>query len=128
MELAYRSSALVEDLKPGECTIHRAGLSDVKRWWLLWFCVYREDRAAHTVTLAVPVNPNGPYVEAGPGGRTWGLRRSGADRWQVEPSVDAKGDRSAVPGFLNHPAPSIWHQTPALVEVPAGEAWQTAMP
>jgi len=128
MELAYRPSALIEDLQPSECTIHRAGLSDGRRWWLLWFCVYREDRAGQTVTIAVPVNPNGPYVEAGPGGRTWGLRPAGPGRWQVNPSIDAKGERTAVPGFLQHPAPSIWHQTPAIVDVPADEAWQSATP
>jgi hypothetical protein len=128
MELAYRSFALIEDLKPGECTIHRAGLSDGRKWWLLWMCVYREDRAGQTVIVGVPVSPNGRYAEDGPGGRTWGLRPAAPGRWQIDPSIDAKGDRSTVPGFLNHPAPSIWHQTPALIEVPDGEAWQTAAP
>jgi hypothetical protein len=128
MELAYRSSALIEDLQPGECTVHRASVPGGKAWWLLWVRVYREDRAGQTATIAVAVNPNGPYAEDGPGGRTWGLRPAGPGRWRVDPSIDAKGERSAVPGFLQHPAPSIWHQTPTLVGVPTGEAWQSVAP
>lgn len=128
MELAYRSSAPVEDLKPGECTVHRAADSHGGRWWMLWIYVYREDRAGELVDLAVPVAPNGGYNEGGPGGRTWGLSNVGGGRWQVSPSIDVKASRKAVPGFAQDPERSMWHQTPALVGVPDGEVWQTATP
>jgi hypothetical protein len=130
MELAYRSFVLVEDLRPGECTIHRASDASGKRWWLLWFHVYREDRAGERIDLAVPVNPNGSYLEQGPGGRTWGLMPAGNGRWQVAPSIDSKDGSTvfSVPGFHDHPARSVWHQTPVLVAVADGEPWQTQSP
>ena len=79
------------------------------------------------VDLAVPVNPNGTYVEHGPGGRTWGLTRVGGGRWQVNPSIDVKQGPDApvfAPGAEARSSGTIWHQTPVLVGVPDGEAWQ----
>jgi hypothetical protein len=128
VELSYRSFVPVEDLESGQCTVHRAADSHGARWWLLWFRVPREDRPGELVDLAVPVAPNGSYAEKGAGGRTWGLASVGAGRWQVAPSVDVKVDRKAVPGHAQDPARTMWHQTPTLVGVPDGEAWQTAAP
>lgn len=128
MELTYRSSALIEDLAPGECTVHRASVAQGGRWWLLWMRVYREDRAGVLTCIAVPVAPHGSYTEGGPGGRTWGLMPAGGGRWQVSPSVDAKVSGEKLPGFAENNGRSLWHQTPALVGVPDGEAWQAATP
>lgn len=74
--------------------------------WLLMFYVRTADGYAQY--FRTPVNPNGPAVENGPLGRTWGLNRCGANEWQVSPSID----------YGN------WHQTPKIVEVPDGEPWQ----
>jgi hypothetical protein len=127
MDLAYRSFVLVEDLRPGECTVHQAKSVDGTRWWLLWLHVYREDRAGALINLAVPVAPHASYTETGPGGRTWGLAPAGPGRWAVSPSVDAKGANEFVPGHAQDARRSIWHQTPTLVDVPNGEAWQAAL-
>lgn len=128
MELSYRSFVAVEDLQPGECTVHRAADADGRRWWLLWAYVYREDRAGALIDLAVPVNPNGPYLDQGLGGRTWSLMSAGAGRWQLAPSVDAKVTGAKHPGFAQDTSMSLWHQTPTLVDVPEGEAWQVSAP
>lgn len=75
--------------------------------------------------MAVPVNPDGPYVEVGPSGRrTWGLARVGAGVWQVNPSVDVVGAKR--PDGTREP--SLWHQTPRIVGVPDGERWTTGPP
>ena len=119
-ELLYRPRAHVDELDVGECTIHRAANDKGDRWWLLWFRVSRDD-TGQPADFAVPVNPCGPFVENGPGGRTWGLTRLEHGAWQVSPSIDVQPDRSVHPG--NGPAPSQWHQTPVLVHVPDGEPW-----
>lgn len=124
MELKYRGHVNVEELQPGECTIHRAK-DGPKVWWNLWWYVPRETDG-QLEAFVVPVIPGGPYTEAGPGGRSWGLTRSGPGRWQIAPSInvlDDAGARRVVAGF----APtgrSLWHQTPAIVDVPEGESWQ----
>jgi hypothetical protein len=128
MDLAYRSFVLVEDLQPGECTVHRAKSADGANWWLLWMHVYRQDRPGVLIDLAVPVAPHASYTETGPGGRTWGLAPAGSGRWLVSPSVDAKSEKDPVPGHAQDTRPSIWHKNPVLVGVPDGEAWQTATP
>jgi hypothetical protein len=124
--LRYRSNVCVSDLRVDECTIHRAGTADNARWWLLWFCVEREG-VCQLMDAAVPINPNGTYVEAGPGGKTWGLTKTSAGTWQVAPSINVLGTRVAHPG--DHPTEvSLWHETPAIVDVPDGETWQTNPP
>jgi hypothetical protein len=106
-----------------ECTIHRAA-DDSKRWWLLWFRVNRETDGT-PFDVAVPINPGGNYIADGPGGKTWGLTIALPNTWQVAPSINVLA--SAVhPG--DHPDPSQWHQTPVIVDVPDGEAWQTGSP
>ena len=123
--LHYRSNVCVDELNVGECTVHRAANDQGARWWLLWFRVTRETDN-QPADFAVPINPNGPFVEAGSGGKTWGLTQSGPDTWQIAPSINV------LPGgAVQEGAPadaSLWHQTPALVGVPAGEAWQTGAP
>lgn len=74
--------------------------------WLMHFHVRTTD--GHGQTFRVPVNPNGPSLENGPLGRTWGLTRSAPGKWQISPSID----------FGN------WHHTPEIVDVPEGEPWQ----
>jgi hypothetical protein len=125
--LHYRSNVCVSDLQVGECTIHRAGTSDNVRWWLLWFCVVSEVDGQQ-LDAAVPINPNGGYVADGPGGKTWGLTQVSHDTtWQIAPSINVLGSRVAHPG--DHPTEvSLWHQTPPIVDVPNGEAWQTSPP
>jgi hypothetical protein len=130
MNLVYKEQARIEDLAPNTCTVHRAGTADGKRWWLLWLYVYRDDRLGELIDLAVPVNPNGTFVENGPGGRTWGLVNIGGGVWQISPSVNVIGQGDARilhPG--EHPsAPSIWHQTPTMVGVPGTENWSVQSP
>jgi hypothetical protein len=75
MELRYRSHVAIEDLAPGECTVHAARNSAAVRWWNLWFYVPRETDG-ELEAFVVPVIPNGSYTETGPGGRSWGLARA----------------------------------------------------
>ena len=117
--LKYRSRAMVEDLELGECTIHRASGSAAARWWQLWFYAPRDDDGQPEY-FCVPVIPGGSYC-AGPGGKTWGLNRASATTWQVSPSINVLSDQDAVSG--THEEPSIWHQTPLLVDVPDDEPW-----
>ena len=131
MILRYRSRVTVDDLALNECTIHRASSSGAARWWLLWFYVTR-DSDGQPEHFCVPVNPRGPYIESGPGGRTWGLNMPpatpydigpGTSNWQVSPSINvlANGDAAAH----GTPVGSIWHQTPAILGVPVNEPWAT---
>jgi len=130
MDLAYRSFVPVEDLKLGECTVHRAH-DEHGRWWNLWMYVPRDDRPGEPIDLVVAVAPNGQYAEQGPGGRrTWGLNLSSPGVWQVSPSIDvlSDGDARRITAGGQRTEASIWHQTPRVVSVPDGEAWQTAAP
>jgi len=123
-DLRYRGLVPVEDLAIGECTVHRAGNDSGAKWWLLWFRVEREDGGG-PIDVAVPINPNGSYVEDGPGGRTWGLTRAGVGTWQVSPSINVLADQ-LHPG--PHESPSLWHQTPRVVGVSDGEPWIAGSP
>ena len=123
-ELRYKGLVPVEDLAIGECTVHRAGNDSGAKWWLLWFRVDREDGGG-PFDVAVAINPSGGYVESGPGGRTWGLQRAGAGTWQVSPSINVLADQ-VHPG--PHASPSMWHQTPRVVDVPDGEPWIAGSP
>lgn len=122
--LRYRSNVCVGDLEVGECTIHRASDSSGKRWWLLWFRVNRETDG-QPEDFAAPVNPNGGWIEAGPGGKTWGLNRAGMGVWSISPSINVINIRAVHPG--EHELPSLWHQTPDLIGVP-DDAWTTQPP
>jgi hypothetical protein len=128
--LRYRSNVCVSALEVNECTMHRAGDSTGARWWLLWLRVNR-DSDGQPDDFAVPVNPNGEWIEAGPGGRTWGLHRTspvGSEPgvWQVAPSINVLEARAAYAG--EHDVPSLWHQTPSIVDVPEGETWISKSP
>jgi len=127
MELHYRSRVLVDDLKPGECTIHSAGEGTGKRWWNLWFYVPRETDGV-LEAFVVPINPGGGFDPNGAGGKTWGFTRAGDSRWQVSPSIavlDDAGARAVTTGAARPPdSKDLWHQTPAVVDVPYGEPWQ----
>jgi hypothetical protein len=126
--LRYRSHSTVEDLAVGECTVHRAADEHGGRWWLLWFRVSREDNEL-PIDVAVPINPNGGYVASGPGGKTWGLTRASiAGTWQVSPSINVLAGHEAQVHPGPHAAPSLWHQTPSIVEVPDDEAWISGAP
>ena len=124
-DLRYRTRAQVEDLAIGECTIHRATGSAAPRWWLLWALVARDDNGASEV-IGVPVNPNGTWLEAGPGGKTWGLTRAEAGIWQIAPSINVIAGGDAHAG--DHAEQSQWHQTPRIVGVPDDEPWITGAP
>jgi hypothetical protein len=114
----------IEDLAANECTIHRAA-GATGRWWLLWFYVARETDGV-LEDFAVPVNPNGPYVEGGPGGKCWGLTKTAAGVWQISPSINVLNAKEVHPG--PHPLPSLWHQTPTIVGIPDGEPWIAGQP
>jgi hypothetical protein len=122
--LQYHSSALIESLPLGHCTIHRAR-DGAKTWWNLWIHVTRTNDGAPDV-FVVPVIPNGDYTENGPGGRSWGLKKTGPGEWQVSPSINVlkDNDKTVVVTGLAPESISLWHQTPSLVYVPDGEPWQ----
>jgi hypothetical protein len=125
--LRYRSNVGVEDLAVGECTIHRAGDATGKRWWLLWFYVNCETDG-QPKDFAVPVNPNGGWIEDGPGGKTWALTRDTLDAstWHVSPSINVINTGDVHAG--EHTAPSLWHQTPDIIGVIVGDAWVSQAP
>lgn len=119
MNITYRSQVLVEDLAVDECTIHASEGGA----WNLWFRVARETDGV-IEDYMVAVNPGGEFAENGPAGRrTWGLKQTNPSTWQVSPSINVLVDsRDIHPG--EHPtSASAWHQTPAIVNVTAGEKW-----
>jgi hypothetical protein len=120
--LNYVSHARIEDLKPGECTIHRAGDGKGNRWWLLRFYDFREDQAGGLEDFAVPVNPNGNYAN-GPGGRTWGLTKVDTRTWAINPSISISTEKVLSTEFHSDCSPelTIWHKTPTLLNVPEDE-------
>jgi hypothetical protein len=118
--LQYKSNADIDDLVVGTCTMRRVTTSAGARYWNLWFCVNRETDGQPDI-FVVPINPNGSYIENGLGGKTWGLTATEPGTWQVSPSINVLNTREAHPGV--HVLPSLWHQTPAVVGVPAGEPW-----
>jgi hypothetical protein len=122
MDLTYRSGAGVEDLQLNECVMRTAVLADgTTRFWHLWFLVARATDN-QPEAFCVPMAPNGPYTENGPGGRTWGLGPAGPGRWQVSPSINVLVTREAHPGEKPDEV-SLWHQTPAIIGVPTDEPW-----
>ena len=125
--LAYKSHSLIEGLSLDECTMHRASGSNSARWWQLWWRVSRTSDGQPQI-FCVPVNPNGPYLPLGPGGKTWGLTKTASGIWQISPSINvlASGDATDA---ANHPrVPSLWHETPAIINVPDAEPWITSPP
>ena len=130
MELKYRSLITIEDLRPGECTVRRAADGGGKNWWNFWWYVPRETDGVLEV-FVVAVIPGGSYTETGAGGRSWGLLRAAPGRWQINPSInvldvesdDSDSTRHVITGIAPT-GKSLWHQTPAVVDVPDGEPWQ----
>jgi hypothetical protein len=120
--LQYKATVDIDDLAVGECTIRRATISTGAYYWNLWFCVLRETDGQPDI-FVVPVNPNGSFLENGPGGKTWGFAPAVPvpGTWQISPSINVLNTREVHPG--EHAQPSLWHQTPTIVGVPAGEAW-----
>jgi len=122
--LTYAAGAGPDELELGLCVIRGARKTGGARWWNLWFRVPR-DRDGQPETYAVPVIPGGAYTESGPGGKTWGLTRTGPGAWQVSPSIDVLSDADARRQAAKQPRrdPGDWHHTPAVVGVPDGEPW-----
>lgn len=120
--LRYRGYHIdIDELEVGECTIRSTRNEAGASWYTLWFRVLR-DSDGQPDTFSVPFNPNGLYLENGPGGKTWGLTMSWPGAWQVAPSINVLNTRDPHPG--EHPSPSLWHQTPMIVGVPSGgEPW-----
>lgn len=127
--LKYRPHAQIDDLAINEATVHRASGAGPARWWVLWFVALR-DTDGQPETFCVPINPEGPFVEQGPGGRTWSIscpagtmqaKADGTHNWQISPSINVLDDLGAVAG--THLRPSIWHHTPEIVGVPDSESW-----
>ena len=130
MNLQYRAGTSPDDLRPGECVVRgsraedglgrlvseqTSGTGKTVSFWNLWFCAIREDNGQQEL-FAGPVNPRGPYIEKSQNNRrTWGLADLGGGCWQISPSIHFTPD---VPG-----GKSVWHQTPTIVGVPAGEPW-----
>ena len=102
-ELKYRRGVSRTDLQENECTIRMIGGGLAQ----FVFC-YHDKSNGERWTHSMPVRPNGQH--GGPE-RAWGLNRSGPNRWQITPSINLGDDH--------------WHETPAVVDVPDGEDWQT---
>jgi len=128
MNLTYRSGVDLDDLQLNECTIRGASKQDGSKWWNLWFYVNRTFDGKPEL-FAVPVNPNGPFLPEGRGGKTWGLNRTSEDIWQVSPSinfesfVDPQG-KEVAENTPNVRKIELWHQTPTIINVPSNEPWQ----
>jgi hypothetical protein len=121
-ELRYRSFVEAEDLAIGECTVKTCLSDKGVRYWHMWARVLSTNDSSPLV-FCVPIMPNVVGPCDGPGGKTWGLCRSGLNRWQITPSINVLESGKTHPGL--HPdQKSQWHQTPALVEVPDLERWQ----
>ena len=120
--LQCRPGVMVEDLKLGECVMRACSSPNGgQRFWHLWFYVARETDGVPEA-FVVPMAPNGPYTEGGPGGRTWGLTKTAPGTWQVSPSINVLVTRVMHPG--EHPSEvSLWHQTPTIIGVPDSELW-----
>jgi len=126
IELHYRVFLEVDDLELNECTIRRCN-DGTRHWWQLWFYVAQNtDGQPHA--FAVPIVPNGAYVEVD-GRKMWGLTRLAGDfgRWQVSPSINVLQTREMHPGE-HETIGSLWHETPIIVDVPDGERWTTEAP
>ena len=116
--LNYLPDGDIEGLKLYWCTIREARDGD-KVWWMLWFHVRRETDGSDVV-FGVPVNPGGPFIENGPGGKTWGLApTSDPLAWQISPSINViQGETAHEVHPGDQPGKqSIWHQTPNLAGV-----------
>lgn len=125
--MKYRAGACVEDLEVGECTMRAAVIVDengTRRYWHMWFFALSEVDG-QPFDFCVPMNPNGGFIENGPGGKTWGLVRVGSGAWQVSPSINVL-ESEVVPGA--HTSPSQWHQTPTITDVPDDAPWITEAP
>ena len=123
MQLVYRTGK-IGDLALGECTVRGAHDERGRSWWQLWTWVRRQD-TGEPFYVAVPINPNGVYVEVGRSGRrTWGLTRAAPGEWQVNPSIDVVGAKRPDGTY----EPSLWHQTPRIVGVPETERWVCEIP
>ena len=119
-ELRYRSFVEVDELAVGECTV-KTCIAGTTRFWHMWARVL--GISGEPLTFCVPIAPNIVGASDGPGGKTWGICRSGLNRWQIQPSINVLESKDVHPGA--HPTErSIWHQTPALVGVPDLERWQ----
>ncbi len=123
----YRSNVCVTDLGIDECTVHRAGNDSGARWWLLWFRVLRDDNG-QPMDACVPINPRGSFIEAGPGGKTWGVTSPmmSPGLWNVAPSINVLG--TGAVHHESHTETSMWHHTPSIDGVPIGEAWTIGNP
>lgn len=120
-ELRYRSFVEPDDLEVDECTIKTCLAESGVRYWHMWARVRQAD--GQPLVFCVPIAPNVVGPSNGPGGNTWGLCRSGLNRWQIAPSINVLETEEIHQG--HHPSGrSKWHQTPALVEVPDLERWQ----
>lgn len=107
MDLTYRSFVDPDDLLLNECTIRRVTKDGQAVGWGLWFVVARVDNGRLEL-FRVTVSPYGPFVD-NRSWKTWGLNPAGSGMWQISPSINY-GD-------------TVWHQTPRIVGVPAGEQW-----
>ena len=129
--LTYRSGVPIENLMLNECTIRPCRLNDGdESWWNLWFYVARETDGVPQIFEA-HILPRSPFIEYGPGGRGWGFNDEGGGVWQVSPSINILNTGDG--GKLIHPGPhptlpSLWHKTPSVVGVPAGEPWDHPAP
>lgn len=116
-ELRYRRGAKREDLGENECFVKGVGGG-------LCSLVFRFRRVTDgkLETRTLPVRPNG---QAGGAEHAWGLNRTNVPgKWQISPSIAAQDivpDPDAPNGQRTI---EVWHQTPAIVDVPEGEPWQ----
>ncbi|MDE3097337.1 MAG: hypothetical protein KGK07_15220 [Chloroflexota bacterium] len=108
-----------DDLAVGECTLRhtRDASGSYLRLWARVVCTDGQTRL-----VGCPLNTGGGYGETPR--RTWGLGRTAPGIWQVIPSINVLSTGEVHLG--PHPtASSLWHETPAIVDVPEPAPWQT---
>jgi predicted O-methyltransferase YrrM len=123
-ELRYRPSS--EPLQVGECSIYDNPYKPGH--WLMSFR-YIRITDGKPETRAIPVNPNaGPTDRDASIGLTWGLQRVGPGKWQISPSIKCL---DTIPDPANpdkNVEVEVWHQVPAVLDVPDSEPWTKVHP
>jgi hypothetical protein len=117
-ELRYRQNTERDDLQENECTIAPVGGGLA----MMVYCFRRKDGKLERRTL--PVRPNG---DAGDAEHSWGLRRSvpaAPGRWQIAPSIKCMERVRDLTDPKKDIDVEVWHETPAIIDVPEGEPWQ----
>lgn len=121
-ELRYRVGLGAPNVHPdnfglevGECCVFNHAATGKPAIWIMAFRFIRSTDGKPE-TRHIPAAPGLPYAG---GSAPWGLERAGANRWQISPSIQC-WERV---GGRDGKDVELWHETPAIVNVPEGEPW-----